>query len=164
VTGPSADANSINVNPKSDVLAKRAFITHLLLERGFDEARVTRRPADVTAIKGGQVYYFEIKYTSQVATYFGAATLSEWEAALEFEEFYRFVIAMKTDTGWTFREFTPAEFIQFSYIPPFKVFFSVPIDTKASSPIALKTKKVRMSRQRLSEMTAIYRKFRSEAS
>jgi hypothetical protein len=77
-------------NPKSDVPAKLAFVEHLLKDRSFDEARVTRHPADVTAIKCKQIFYFEIKYTAQVTTYFGAATLTEWEAALAYESNFWF--------------------------------------------------------------------------
>lgn len=45
---------------KSDVKAKEAYIK-FLLSQGFDEAHVTARPADITAHKNGETYYFEIK-------------------------------------------------------------------------------------------------------
>jgi hypothetical protein len=152
-----------DLNPKSDVSAKGAFIAHLLAERRFDQAWVTRRPADITARKGSATYYFEIKYTSQLATYFGAATLTEWEAAFENDDFYRFVIASRSGDDSTFTEFTPLEFMEFSYIPPFKVFFNIPIGAgKASPSSAPKSRKVKMSRQKLSEMLTLYKRFRSE--
>ena len=112
------------VNAKSDVGAKEAFVAELL-RRGFDEAKVTSRPADITARRGEVVYYFEIKFTQQDCRYFGAATLTEWEAALAHEERYRFVVAAKRDGLWVFHEYTPSEFMEFSYIPPFKIFFNV---------------------------------------
>ena len=66
---------------KSDVKAKEAYI-NFLLSHGFDEANVTARPADITARKNGETYYFEIKKTSKEKLYFGAATLTEWSEAV----------------------------------------------------------------------------------
>lgn len=62
-------------NLKSDVAAKEAFRDELL-RRGFDAARITGSPADITATKGGETFYFEVKFTRQSASYFGAATLT----------------------------------------------------------------------------------------
>ena len=67
------------VNEKSDVDAKAAFVEELV-RRGFDGVRVTGDPADITAFRAGLIHYFEIKYTAQPTQYFGAATLTEWEA------------------------------------------------------------------------------------
>ena len=39
-------------------------------------------PADIIAVKDGAKHYFEIKFTSQNDRYFGAATLTEWECAI----------------------------------------------------------------------------------
>ena len=69
-------------NLKSDVAAKEAFRDELL-RRGFDAARITGSPADITATKGGETFYFEVKFIRQGASYFGAATLTEWDAALK---------------------------------------------------------------------------------
>lgn len=164
---PGMARNSLN--SKSDVPAKKAFIEHLLKEGGFDEARITRQPADVTATRNGQVFYFEIKYTAQLTTYFGAATLTEWEAALAHETNFWFVIATSNNGEWTFREYTPSEFMSFSYIPPFKVFFSIPViaGTPPKSQLVGKragfvSARVPMTRERMSAMVEIYRKFRSE--
>src|SRR5437773_12401683 len=44
---------------------------------------ITGSPADITATKGGETFYFEVKFTRQGASYFGAATLTEWDAALK---------------------------------------------------------------------------------
>jgi hypothetical protein len=148
-------------NPKSDVPAKRAFIEHLMLVRGFDEARVTGKPADVTARKDGQTFYFEIKFTAQRDKYFGAATLTEWEAALTHEENYRFVIATMIGSGWDFREYTPLEFMRFSYIPPFKIFFNIPVNDFSSTASKLSSKRVHLTKERMSEMVSVYGRFRS---
>ena len=53
---------------KSDIKAKEAYIK-FLLSQGFDEAHVTARPADITAHKNGETYYFEIKKTSKENRY-----------------------------------------------------------------------------------------------
>ena len=94
-------------NLKSDVAAKEAFRDELL-RRGFDAARITGSPADITATKGGETFYFEVKFTRQGASYFGAATLTEWDAALKSEERFTFVVAFLRDDGWAFHEYTPS--------------------------------------------------------
>ena len=63
---------------KSDTLAKQTYINELL-SQGFDTAVVKAEPADIVATKNGETWYFEIKMTSRTDTYFGAATLTEWE-------------------------------------------------------------------------------------
>lgn len=68
------------VHPRSDVDAKQAFVEELNA-RGF-EARIVSTPADIRATKGGETYHFEIKKTSRADSHFGAATLTEWEAAV----------------------------------------------------------------------------------
>jgi hypothetical protein len=157
-------------NPKSDVPAKRAFVEYLLKEKEFDEVRVTRHPADITARKGKEIFYFEIKYTAQAATYFGAATLTEWEAALAHESNFRFVIATTDNEKWIFRQYTPEEFMSFSYIPPFKIFFSIPVGDASSKPQRVSKRadfvsvRVPISRDRMSAMAEIYKRFRSKLS
>lgn len=115
---------------KSDVEVKQKFIEKLLGE-GFDAAEVKAKPADIVAQKDGVTWYYEIKLTDKTDTYFGAATLTEWEQALKTPEYYRFVIAIRHQDGhYEFREFTPAEFMMFSTIPPFKVYFNISLDGK----------------------------------
>lgn len=112
-------------NKKTDVPAKKAFVEELKT-KGFD-ARITGAPADITAVRDGQTWYFEIKMTHRRDTYFGAATMTEWEQALKDPDHYRFVVAItdETDSTFEFREFAPAEFMRFSTIPPFKVYFNL---------------------------------------
>lgn len=112
-------------NRKSDVKAKTEFVK-LLQERGF-EAKVVSSPADIMANKDGNTWYFEIKMTKRADVYFGAATLTEWKQAMANPEYFRFVVA-KTDeaeSAFEFIEYTPAEFMEFSTIPPFKVYFNI---------------------------------------
>jgi hypothetical protein len=147
-------------NAKSDLSAKDAFIQELL-RRGFDEARVTGSPADITARKGTEVYYFEIKFTTQDKQYFGAATLTEWRAALIHEDRYRFVIATMRDGFWTFHEYTPAEFMEFSYIPPFKIFFNVAVGKEKATQAKRGNKRVQLTRARVVQMVELFERFRS---
>lgn len=146
-------------NSKSDVLAKAAFI-EVLLKRGFSSARVTKAPADITATRDDETYYFEVKYTAREAQYFGAATLTEWEAALRFEDRFRFVTAALRNGTWIFHEYTPSEFMEFSYIPPFKVFFNVDVGEAKSTAAKRGTKRVQLTRGRIAQMIALFSDFR----
>jgi len=148
-------------NAKSDVPAKLAFIDYLREKRGFDSAEITRSPADVTAVKDGQKFYFEIKYTGKTTAYFGAATLTEWEAALSNESQYRFVIARKDGPSWLFDEYEPKDFMQYSYIPPFKVFFNIPLSSREKRNSTHSTKKVVMTSDRMKLMLDLYKKMKS---
>ena len=115
---------------KSDVPAKQAFIRELINE-GFETAEIKAKPSDIVATKNGETWYYEIKLTDLTDTYFGAATLTEWEQAFNTPDRYRFVVAIRhTDGTFEFREFTPQEFMQYSTIPPFKVYFNIRLDDK----------------------------------
>lgn len=148
-------------NLKSDASAKAAFVQALLL-RGFDEAHVTGSPADITARRGTDVYYFEIKFTSQEDQYFGAATLTEWEAALAHEERCRFVVAMLRDGLWKFHEYTPAEFMEFSSIPPFKVFFHIAVGGQKATRARRGNRRIQLTRNRVEQMAELFARLRSE--
>ena len=71
----------------------------------------------------------KIKKTTKADNYFGAATLTEWAQAIKTPDHYRFVIA-KTDASeeeFSFVELTPAEMMEYSTIPPFKVYFNIAV-------------------------------------
>jgi len=121
------------MNSKSDVDAKTAFKA-TLEKRGFEKVRVVSSPADISAYKNGQEHLFELKVTTKSTSYFGAATITEWEAALNAPERFRFVVARQVDGAWHFHEYSPEEFIQFSDIPPFKVYFRVPLGGDLPAP------------------------------
>ena len=146
-------------NPKSDVNAKQAFRQELL-RRGYDTARITRAPADITATKGDDTFYFEIKFTKQSQKYFGAATLTEWEAAICFENRFFFVIAFMRNGEWIFHEYTPSEFMEMSYVPPFKVFFNVEVMEEKSVSARETSRSVKLSRKRLTLMVDLFRQLR----
>jgi hypothetical protein len=68
-----------------------------------------------------------------------------------------------------FREYTPSELMSFSYIPPFKVFFSIPVSDNPPLRAQLVGKRasfvsarVPMTRARMSAMLEMYKRFRSE--
>ena len=111
-------------NTKSDVEAKKAFVKELE-KNDFQDIKITSTPTDVSASKDGNKYFFELKFTNQKDKYFGAATLTEWECAINNQDKFFFVIARLEENKWIFDRFSPKEFIQYSTIPPFKIFFNV---------------------------------------
>ena len=129
----------VKSSEKSDIAAKEAFVKELS-RRGFTEIKIVKSPADINAFKNGKKYFFEVKYTQRgtngdTRSAFGAATLTEWEAALAYEDSFRFVVVSFNNGIWVFHEYTPEEFMRFSTIPPFKVYFNVPNrQVKASPP------------------------------
>lgn len=121
---------------------------------------MTSSPADITAYRDGDTHYFEVKFTRREESYFGAATLTEWEAAIRHPDNYWFVVAFKRAGEWRFHRYTPAEFMAFSSIPPFKVFFHIPIGESKSEPSRPGTRGVRLTRDRLADMAALYQRWR----
>jgi hypothetical protein len=149
------------VNPKSDVGAKIAF-KHELERRGYTEVRVIGTPADIRARRDGQEYLFEIKATSKSSSYFGAATITEWEAALRAPDYFRFVIARQNGELWQFREYTPEEFIQYSDIPPFKVYFRIPLIDTPKRDTVKRRKAVSATLENLRHMIEFRAKLKDE--
>ena len=140
------------LNLKSDVPAKDAFLRLLESRNYYDSIKKTSSPADITAIKGGTKHYFEIKFTRQKETYFGAATLTEWVAAIKNPGCFWFVVALEKDNKWKFIEFTPKEFMTYQTIPTFKTYFNIPLNKMKERPKKLdsnsldKNKILRMQR------------------
>lgn len=116
----------ISENSRSDVRAKKAFANHLSA-MGYENVRLATRPADIIAEKNGQDWYFEIKSTKGIK-YFGAATETEWSQALKTPDRYRFVVVRLIKDAIKFHMFTPDEFMRFSTIPPFKVYFNIDLE------------------------------------
>ncbi len=149
-------------NPKSDVAAKKAYVQHLL-DSGYESAVITKAPADITAKRDGAVFYFEVKFTNQTNSYFGAATLTEWEAALANESHYWFVVASKRDDAWNFQKYTPGEFMEFSTIPPFKVYFNLEVGADRDTRKRGKTSSIRLTRERILLLSKLLQQFRAES-
>lgn len=145
-------------NKKSDVKAKAEFVKWLN-DRGFN-ASIKCKPADIVAFKDGQTWYFEIKMTKRTDVYFGAATLTEWKQAVADPEHFRFVVAKtnEAETEFEFLEYTPEEFMAFSTVPPFKIFFNIDFAGKVS-----KTKKAtRLTYENLEVMSECFDRIKGE--
>ena len=56
-------------NLKSDVEAKKAFVEELQ-KQNYQDIKITSSPTDISAIKEGTKYYFEIKFTNQKDKYY----------------------------------------------------------------------------------------------
>ena len=150
----------MEANSKSDVKAKEAY-TKVLAEEGFKEIKIISTPTDISASKNGIKYFFELKFTNQTNKYFGAATLTEWECAINNLENFFFVICRFEKNKWLFDKFSPKEFIGYSTIPPFKIFFDVDLknfDKKKSK----ETKSVKANFNNLNELVKIYDKLRKK--
>lgn len=140
---------------RSDFAAKAAFVSELV-NRGYN-AQVVKSPADIKAVKDDQVWYFEIKMTTHSDRYFGAATMTEWQQALRDSDHFRFVVAIDRGEGkWEFREYTPAEFMEFSTIPPFKVYFNIDFMGNSCKAPRSKSKAVRLTSDSFKKLSESY--------
>lgn len=117
------------------------------------DARIVSSPADIIALKNGHRWFFEVKYTDARDTCFGAATLTEWAVAAEDPEHFRFVVAYQRDGSWRFDQYAPEEFMAFSSVPPFKVYFSVPLDGRSARGRAKRSQKIHLTKARLRRMS-----------
>ena len=139
------------LNLKSDVSAKEAFVK-LLEQRDYKDIKIISSPADIVAVKDSKKYYFEIKYTAQKKNYFGAATLTEWTAAMDNTDCFWFVVAQKNGEIWKFIEYTPKEFMKFNTIPPFKTYFNISLDNKDKNASNKTKKSIQLSDEKLKRM------------
>jgi Holliday junction resolvase len=139
------------INLKSDIEAKEAFKKVLESKKEYDSIEITGSPADITAIKNGLKYYFEIKFTRQEESYFGAATITEWTAALENPDRFLFVIAQKKEDLWEFKEYTPKEFMEFNTVPPFKTYFNISLNGSVKSK-KKRGKSILLTEERIKKM------------
>ena len=94
---------------------------------------------------------------------FGAATLTEWRAAYLNSQNYFFVICQENGDEFHFTEYSPEEFEQFSTIPPFKIFFNIPLDkgAKVKSKRNNKTA-IQLTKDRLSRLDQIFQEFKND--
>ena len=155
-------------NGKSDVKAKKKFIEELEA-RGFTNARIVASPADIVAEKDGKECFFEIKMTktaSKNKAYFGAATITEWKQALATPDRYFFVVAYTDDAEENFHyvEYTPSEFMSFSTIPPFKVFFNIPSLNKKKTRSGKRKSALMANEENLKLLNKIYEELKSNSA
>jgi len=150
------------LNIKSDKKAKEEF-AEILKTRGYSDVRIVKQPADITAIKNDAMYFFEIKKTSAKKEYFGAATLTEWRAAYENPSNYFFVIAQEIPEGFNFIEYTPDEFEKFSTIPPFKIFFNIPLNGNNKVETKRKNRSaIQFMREKLVKLNELFSTFKND--
>ena len=146
---------------RTDVPAKRAFLERLKAA-GF-EAEITSAPSDIIAQKDGETWYFEIKMTEKNDSCFGAATLTEWEQAMKTPERYRFVVAIKgEDESFLFKEYTPEEFLEFSTIPPFKVYFNINLQGETVRKQRKRGGAVKFTKDRFQKMLELYKQMKEQ--
>jgi Holliday junction resolvase len=149
------------MNVKSDVKAKKAYIEYLN-KKGYTNCRIEASPADVIAEKNGQTFYFEIKKTTKTDNYFGAATLTEWAQAIKTPDHYRFVIAKtdETEEEFSFIELTPAEMMEYSTIPPFKVYFNIDLNNDKGS--RKRRSAIQLTIERIEKLIKAYESLRDD--
>jgi len=152
---------------KSDIEAKQKFKEYLLGSGSFVDVQIVKSPADIIAKKHNdpKPYYFEIKKTDienrkNKNNYFGAATLTEWACAWENESRFKFVVAYKNNQDWNFKEYTPSEFVQFCDIPPFKVYFNIPLDENKIRKTRENNKKIIPSKEIIFQMKTFFSNFK----
>ena len=111
-----------------------------LQNEGYTNVEQINHPVDLCANKGGRKFWIEVKYTeTEEESYFGAATTTEWECALDNPDTFFFLIAKKPggvgeNSFWDFELITPEEFIKYSTIVPFKIYFTLPLSRPRSPP------------------------------
>ena len=147
---------------KSDVNAKHEYIK-VLENKGYENVHVSASPADITAEKDGETYYFEIKKTSREDTYFGAATFTEWEAAFNKPENYTFVVAQTNEgeDSFEFTELTPEEFMSYCTIPPMKVYFNYSFNGNKSKTTSKKSKSVKLTKENFMMLNNVYKSLKT---
>jgi len=151
------------MSSKSDIDAKEAYKTELKKE-GYKNIKTIKTPADIKATKDGEDYYFEIKWTEK-EKYFGAATLTEWEAAYKNPNNYFFVICQKTGSKkYNFFKLKPDDLEKFSTVPPFKFFFyiTLPFNKNVLKKESTRPNKaLRLNKDRFDALNKLYKKLKS---
>jgi len=71
------------------------------------------------------------------------------------------VVALLRNGSWVFHEYTPAEFMQMSYVPPFKIFFNVGVDGEKVVRSREGSRSLNLSRNRLNSLSELFARFRS---
>ena len=148
------------MNKKSDNKAKIAYKKYLET-KGFYDVKIVKGPSDITAKKDGDDFYFEIKTTKREIIYFGAATLTEWKQAFKTPNNFKFVIAItnENEDSFDFIEYTPKEFMEYSTIPPFKIYFNINLKNKT----LLKKRKsaIPLNKKSMKLLTDLFKKLKN---
>lgn len=148
----------------SDKKAKVAFVQELI-DREYSNVKIIREPADIVAQMNGERFFFEIKKTSADKEYFGAATLTEWRSAYENPDNYFFVVCHEVQSSFSFAIYSPKEFEKFSTIPPFKIFFNIPVNGKNKAIQSRGNKSaIRLTKNRLKKLDELFSRLKEEKS
>lgn len=145
------------MNDRSDIKAKEAYANYLT-EHGYVDVQIVHSPVDIIAYKNGVKHFFEIKATKRKNAYFGAATFTEWECALKNKGFFKFVVVKEMDEEYEFYEFTPEEFMEYSTIPPIKVYFNIDLNQK--NKVKKNSKALKMSEEVFFELNDTYKRLK----
>jgi len=78
---------------------------------------------------------------------------SSGSAAAQDPVHFRFVIAYQRESEWRFDLYTPEEFMALSSVPPFKIYFSVPLDGRTARERSKHSKKVHLTKTRLRRLS-----------
>lgn len=102
-----------------------------LLSQGYVVTE-EKDPIDLFARRDGEDLRIKIKVTNCKDNYFGAVTFLTWEEAFNNTDTFKFVMIWlnEDDEVISYQEYSPEELLPYSSIPPFKVNFSIPYDTK----------------------------------
>jgi len=150
-----------NKTDRPGILSSMKYLQDL----GYDEVENIHHPADLRAKKNGEVFWFEVKYTESRDDAFGAATLTEWECALDNPDNFFFLIANKPggvedkETEWNHFMVEPTDFMQFSTIPPAKIYFTFPLQGQTRKP-KRRTTTIQASSENLRLLIAFFEQMR----
>ena len=99
----------------------------------------------MTTEKDGETWFFEIKTTRHEDRYVGATPQMEWHKAFKDPAHFRFVVLIVDDKGRALPlpRVLPAEFMEFSTIPPFKVYINIDFTLWGSRERDLRVRKRR---------------------
>jgi len=134
-----------------------------LHEQGFSKIKKINAPVDFQAERDGKKYFIELKYTASKNKYFGAATLTEWMCAIENPDNFYFLFAHQHEVNndvskWDFELIGPNELIDYSTIPPFKIFFNIPLPLNSPRTPPKRTRAKQASVRNLQSLFDVFTK------
>jgi len=132
----STEGKNQTENPQSDTKQKLALAEFLKHVNGVDveSINIKSQCVDVEAKINGRNKYFELKTSSKPEKdlkeqeYFGAATITEWEKAIEKPQDFYFVYVIETgEEGYKYMIVKAEDVFSYSTVPPFKINININI-------------------------------------
>lgn len=150
------------MNDKSDKSAKEQFANYLE-SKGYTDVKITSSPCDIIAKYNGEERFFELKVTSRKDVYFGAASETEWAKAFNDPDKFKFVVVKRKENGeYDFGSwYSPEEFIKYSKIPPFKVYFNINLKNDKKVTTNMKPTTIKMTKENFSTIKTVFDKIRN---